>query len=423
MDRTFCEEIRAELVENILPFWEKHAMDKSTGGFYGAISNANVVNQKEWRGIVMVSRFLWTYSAAARLLKDPSYLEMADYAHRYMMKNFHDPYYGGMYWSVGPDGNPLVERKQIYGNAFSIYALSEYSAAIMELRGDEEPSRLVMDQALEIYNLLEQYAYDDEFGGYYEARQRDWTETEETKLSEKDIDCNKSMNTNLHVMEAYTNLYRTIDVVYPDRKNDRRTIGRALSNLVEIHIEKILAKKYHLNLYFDRNWKAIGPKEISYGHDIEASWLLWEAAEELKSIELKKMVRPVAIKVAQLSLVEGYDKSTGGFENTMDENGTRDTTRIWWNQAEAMNGFYNAWQMTGDKEFMDAVYGIWEWIKAHQRDNENGEWFQAVSSKGKPVKRELKGGNWKTSYHNGRCCMEILRRSGYINNGEESEEK
>ena len=132
------------------------------------------------------------------------------------------------------------------------------------------------------------------------------------------------------------------------------------------------------------------------------------------------MVRPVAIKVAQLSLVEGYDKSTGGFENTMDESGTRDTTRIWWNQAEAMNGFYNAWQMTGDKEFMDAVYGVWEWIKAHQRDNENGDWFWAVSSKGKPVKRELKGGNWKTSYHNARCCMEILRRTGFLE--EETEE-
>lgn len=414
MDKQTYAEIKKELVENILPYWPKHAKDISTGGFYGAISNSNVPNAKEWRGIVMVSRFLWTYSAAARLLKDDSYLEMADYAHNYMMKNFHDPYYGGMYWSVTADGNPLVDRKQIYGDAFSIYALSEYAAAIKELREEDEPANLVMNQALEIYNLLEKYAYDPEFGGYYEARARDWSETSETKLSEKDIDCDKSMNTNLHVMEAYTNLYRTMAVVCPEKKNERKEVGLALRNLVEVHIEKILAKKYHLTLYFDRNWKATGPKEISYGHDIEASWLLWEAAEELKNIELKKLVKPVAIKIAQLSLVEGFDKSTGGFENTLDEKGNRDTTRVWWNQAEALNGFYNAWQMTGDEEFLDAANGVWNWIKTYQRDSENGEWYSEVNNKGKPSKRLVKGGNWKTSYHNGRCCMEILRRSGSV---------
>ena len=420
MDKTTCNEIFTELTENILPFWPEHAIDRETGGFFGSLSNANVANRKEWRGIVMVSRFLWTYSAAARLLNDASYLETADYAHDYMMKHFHDPYYGGMYWSVTYDGKTLVNRKQVYGNAFAIYALSEYAAAVMELRGEEEAAGLIMDQALETYNLLEEHAYDQEFGGYYEALARDWSETGETKLSEKDIDCVKSMNTNLHVMEAYTNLYRTINVVYPEKKSERRTIGRALSNLVEVHIEKILAKKYHLTLYFDRYWKSMGPKEISYGHDIEASWLLWEAAEELNNIELKKMVKPVASKIAQLSLVEGYDKSTGGFENTMDENGNRDTTRIWWNQAEALNGFFNAWQMTGDGEFLDAADGVWNWIKTYQRDSENGDWFQAVSSKGKPVKRELKGGNWKTSYHNARCCMEILQRTGFLE--EETEE-
>ncbi len=414
MNNDFYNEIKDELVNNILPFWPKNAKDLATGGFYGSISNTGTHSAKEWRGIVMVSRFLWTYSAAARLLKDDSYLEMADYAHDYMMKYFHDPYYGGMYWSVTSDGKPLVERKQIYGDAFSIYALSEYAAAIKELREEDEVSQLVMDQALEVYNLLEKHAYDPEFGGYYEAKARDWSDTAETKLSDKDIDCDKSMNTNLHVMEAYTNLYRTLAIVCPEKKSERKNVGLALRNLVEVHIEKILAKKYHLTLYFDRNWKGTGPKEISYGHDIEASWLLWEAAEELKNIELKKLVKPVAIKIAQLSLVEGFDKSTGGFENTMDENGERDTTRIWWNQAEALNGFYNAWQMTGDMEFMDAAEGVWNWIKNYQRDSENGDWFWAVNSKGKPIKREAKGGNWKTSYHNARCCMELLRRSGNV---------
>ncbi len=410
MDKKIFDELKAELVDDILPYWPEHARDFSTGGFFGAISNSNVPNQKEWRGIVMVSRFLWTYSAASRLLGDKSYLEMADYAHSYMMRNFHDPYYGGMYWSVTYDGKPLVDKKQIYGDAFSIYALSEYAAAIKEIRGEDESAQIVMEQALSVFSLLEKHALDPEFGGYYEALNRDWSETEETKLSDKDIDCSKSMNTNLHVMEAYTNLYRTLPIVCPEKKSERKEVGKALGNLIQVHIEKILAKSYHLVLYFNRDWTKTGPGEISYGHDIEASWLLWEAACELKNLELKKRVKPIAIRIAQISLLDGFDKNTGGFENTMDEEGNKDTTRIWWNQAEAINGFYNAWEMTWDESFEEAVEKVWDWVKKYQKDSEHGEWFWAVNDKGKPAKRELKGGNWKTSYHNARCCMELLRR-------------
>jgi len=422
MNKKIYEEIKSELIEDILPYWMQHAKDPSTGGFFGAISNANVPNQKEWRGVVMVSRFLWTYSAAARLFGEKSYLEMADYAQAYLIKNFYDSYHGGMYWAVTWDGKPLVERKQIYGNAFSIYALSEYAAAIMELRGDSNAAENVMNQAISIFTLLEKYALDPEFGGYYEALNRDWTPTEETKLSPKDIDCSKSMNTNLHIMEAYTTLYRNLPVVFPDKKSERKEVGKSLANLIQVHVNKILAKSYHLVLYFDRDWTPTGPKEISYGHDIEASWLLWEAACELKNLELKKTVKTVAIRIAQSSLLDGFDPSTGGFENTMDENGNKDTTRIWWNQAEAINGFYNAWEMTWDASFEEAVEKIWEWVKKYQKNNEYGEWYWAVSDKGKPAKREVKGGNWKTSYHNARCCMELLRRHKAKNDTESTSE-
>ncbi|MBO5608535.1 MAG: AGE family epimerase/isomerase [Treponema sp.] len=412
MERNMFKEIKDELTKDILPYWQQFAKDKDNGGFYGAISNANKGNPKEWRGIVMVSRFLWTYSAAARLLKKESYLKMADYAHKYMMKAFYDWQYGGMFWSVTPEGTPLVARKQIYGDAFSIYALSEYAAAVKEIRKDTLAAETAMEQALSVFDKLEKFAYDEVYGGYMEALSRDWQPTEDTKLSDKDIDCAKSMNTNLHVMEAYTNLYRTLPVVFPEKKPERRAVGRALQNLVEVHLHKILANGYHLTLYFDKNWKPTGPREISYGHDIEASWLLWEAACELKNLELKKEVKPVAIKIAELSLLEGFDPETGGFENTMDENGVKDSTRIWWNQAEALNGFYNAWQMTGDEEFRTATEKVWNWIMTSQKNTENGEWWWAVSATGKPAKREVKGGNWKTSYHNARCCMELLRRNG-----------
>ena len=241
----------------------------------------------------------------------------------------------------------------------------------------------------------------------------DWSKIKETRLSPKDIDCDKSMNTNLHVMEAYTNLYRNLAVVEHGDKNLRKHVGRSLESLIKVHVERILdPKDFHLDLYFNAKWRRIGENEVSYGHDIEASWLIWEAACELGNKKLMKGVRPIVLKIAEVSLDEGFDESTGGFENTMGEDKKRDTVRIWWNQAEALNGFYNAWQMTGDERFGAAVEKVWSWIRDYQRDKENGEWFWAVKKNGKSISKELKGGNWKTVYHNSRCCMELLRRSG-----------
>lgn len=412
MNKKFYAELKKELVDDILPYWPEHAKDLQNGGFFGAIDNSNKADPKAWRSIVMVSRFLWSYSAAARLLNKPAYLEMADYSYNYMMKNFLDIYNGGTMWSVKSDGTPELPRKQIYGDAFTVYAISEYAAAIKELRKQDTSARYVMSQAVSIYQLLEEYALDKTSGGYFEALTPDWKPTKETSLSSKDIDCAKSMNTNLHVMEAYTNLYRTLQVVCPEDTKLIKQVGKSLGDLIIVHIEKILNKKdYHLDLYFDKNWKQIGHDEISYGHDIEASWLLWEAATELQNASITKKVCPVAIKIAEVALEEGFDKETGGFENF--RLGKKlDTTRVWWNQAEAVNGFYNAWEMTKDDKFADAAAAVWNWIKNHQIDKKNGEWFASVTKEGEPIDKEMKGGNWKTSYHNGRTCMEMIRRGG-----------
>lgn len=421
-DRLFAE-LRDELIKDILPYWEQWACDKENGGFYGAIGNDNKGDPAEWRGIVMVSRFLWSYSAAARFLKDSpdadmqdracSCMEMASRACSYMMKSFLDTHNGGVYWSVRPDGSPLVTRKQVYGNAFALYALSEYAAAIREVLENESSARPIMDSALWLFGLLEDKARDPEHGGYWEALAEDWSPTKETKLSDKDIDCDKSMNTNLHVMEAYTNLYRNLPVVYPEKKAERQTVGTALEALVRVHVEKILdSRDWHLDLYFNRDWSRTGEDEISYGHDIEASWLMWEAAELLGDAALKDYVRPAAVAVADTALKEGWDEATGGFEDKLEPDGRRRTIRVWWNQSEALNGFYNAWQMTGEEKYLAAVEKVWTWVKSFQLDKKNGEWFQEVTREGTPCLDQVKGGNWKTSYHNARCCMELLRRSG-----------
>ena len=415
-DESFYKSVEHEFINDILPFWEKNACDTRPGceGFYGSISSSGQADAEAPRSIVMTSRFLWTYSAAARHFKNPALLKMADFAYRTIVSKYWDSENGGVYWSVLPDGTPCVSKKQIYGEAFCCYGLCEYAAAIKELRQDFL-SEEAMNYALDIYNFLEQYALDPEDGGYLEACAQNWSPTDDMILSPKDMNCPKSMNTNLHVMEAYTNLYRTLPVVFSDAKAIRAEVGDSLAALVRLTVEKILQPNAHLGMFFDMKWNPLSD-EISYGHDIEASWLLWEAACELKDEELKSEIKETVIRVAETALNEGFDHENGCMENFLrsePEGKVRDRTRVWWNQAEAMNGFYNAWEMTGESKYSDACHAEWNWILNHQTDRTNGEWWNEVDVNGNPVLTEDKGGNWKTSYHNGRTCLELLRRSGY----------
>lgn len=409
----FYQSINEELFQNILPYWDKYSKDEKNTGFFGKIDNDNVQDAECQRSIVMTSRFLWTYSAVARFTKDAKYLAMADFAYKVIIEKYFDKENDGVYWSIMPDGTPKVDKKQIYGQAFCCYGLSEYAAAVQELKKDEELAATAMNKALDIYNLLEYHALDKENGGYIEACAKDWSKTNDMILSPKDMNCPKSMNTNLHVMEAYTNLYRTLPVVFADSKSIQSEVGQSLANLITVTQEKILQKNAHLGMFFDMDWNLLAD-EISYGHDIEASWLLWEAACELKDEELKEQIRDDVIKMAEVALDEGFDKENGCLENFLlhsTTNPKRDRTRVWWNQAEAMNGFYNAWQMTGHQKYQEACIQQWNWIQNHQVDKTNGEWWSALDQNGTPILAEDKGGNWKTSYHNGRTCLELLRRS------------
>ena len=411
--KEFYNSISNELFQNILPYWDKYSKDEKNTGFFGKIDNDNVQDAECQRSIVMTSRFLWTYSAVARFTKDAKYLEMADFAYKVIIEKYFDKENDGVYWSIMPDGTPKVDKKQIYGEAFCCYGLSEYAAAVQELKKDEELAATAMNKALDIYNLLENHALDKGNGGYIEACAKDWSQTKDMILSPKDMNCPKSMNTNLHVMEAYTNLYRTLPVVFADSKSIQAEVGQSLANLITVTQEKIVQKNAHLGMFFDMDWNLLAD-EISYGHDIEASWLLWEAACELKDEELKEQIRDDVIKMAGVALDEGFDKENGCLENFLlhsTTNPKRDRTRVWWNQAEAMNGFYNAWQMTGHQKYQEACIQQWNWIQNHQVDKTNGEWWSALDQNGTPILAEDKGGNWKTSYHNGRTCLELLRRS------------
>jgi len=293
-----------------------------------------------------------------------------------------------------------------------------------------------------LYELLELHARDPILGGYVEARARDWSPTVDLKLSAKDIDCDKSMNTNLHVMEALTSLHRSIGVIsvsgveLPAAAALRGRVAESLSSLIKITATKILGLDNHLDLYFNSDWSSIGDI-ISYGHDIEASWLLWEAVEELEAsfaagspesispesssvpfAGLKAEIKAIVLKMAETALDEGTELEKKGTELEVRamlnefHAGHKDRTRVWWCQAEALVGFFNAWQLTGEQKFLDAVLAEWKWITQYQIDRKYGDWFASVCPDGIPDLNEPKGGNWKTSYHNGRCCMELMKRIG-----------
>lgn len=419
MNKQFYDSVKSELFENILPYWEKFSRDSVNPGFFGEIDNNNHQNDKIERSIVMTSRFLWTYSAVARYAKDKSFLEMAHFAYKVISEKYFDKQNGGVFWSVMPDGTPKVTKKQIYGEAFCCYGLSEYAAALKELETSVEFVQLsekVMNEALDLYYLLENHALDKLQGGYIEACAIDWNKTDDMILSPKDMNCPKSMNTNLHVMEAYTNLYRTVSVVFSDAKSLQREIGDSLANLVEVTVTKIVQQNAHLGMFFDMDWNPLSD-EISFGHDIEASWLLWEAVCELGDEHLKSEIRELVLKMANVTFDEGFDKENGCLENFLKDGGkVLDRTRVWWNQAESVNGFYNAWEMTGDEKYASIVEKNWAWIQNHQVDKKGGDWWNALDVEGNPILEEAKGGNWKTSYHNGRTCLELLRRSSYKTN-------
>lgn len=388
----FREELKKELKENILAWWIQYAPDREFGGFHGHIDHENQVVKGAAKGSVLNARVLWTYSAAYRMYKDPNYLETARRAFAYIISYFTDKKHGGVYWELEPDGKVRSSRKQIYAIAFTIYGLVEYHLAC----GEDHPLKI----ARGLFRDLEAHAFDQERNGYMEAMTREWEALEDLRLSEKDDNESKTMNTHLHILEAYGNLYR----VWKDP-----SLGRALENLIRLFLDKFVDRKRNqLNLFFDEHWK-LKSSLVSFGHDIECSWLLHEAARILSKAELVKETEEVAVKMARASeagLAEDGGLHYEYFPDTM----TLDREKHWWPQAEAMVGYFNAWQLSDQEEFLERAMGNWTFIKEQLIDHQLGEWFWSVDENGKPQTEKEKAGFWKCPYHNGRACMELIRR-------------
>jgi len=382
--------IEAELQNDIVPFWLKYTRDRERGGFYGEIRNDLVIKKNAHRGALLTSRILWTFSAAYRQNHDPACLEMARWAYDDLLARFWDKEQGGLFWSVTADGKPLDTRKVIYGQAFGIYALAEYHRAT----GDRAP----LDRAIELYRMVESHSHDVAHRGYFEEFTREWKRLPNWRQRYVSP-FSKSQNTHLHVMEAYANLLRA----WPDPE-----LRSNLNDLVDVMLTRILnPANHHLRLYLDDDWTPRSD-EISFGHDIEFSWLLLETAEVLGDHDLIARTRTTAVEVARATLAEGVD-ADGGLLSEAGPKGLTNTHKEWWEQAEAVVGFFNAYQLSGDPRFFQASRRCWDFIATHVVDQKHGEWYNLLARDGTVLSSD-KVSLWKCPYHDGRCCMEMIER-------------
>jgi len=385
-------DVRKDLTSNILPYWSGKMVDKVNGGFIGRIDSKDLVFPGADKGGILNARILWTWSASYRVLKDPSYLQMANRAKDYIYKYFIDNLYGGAYRSVKANGDPSDTRKQTYTLSFFIYALSEYSRAT----GDAD----ALDKAKNIYSCLEKYATDPVSGGYFEVFTRDWQRSHDRLIGEKNDSIEKTMNTHLHLLESYTSLYR----IWPDEKLKAR-----LMNLVSLFETKIIdGKTSHLVPFLLRDWTPASDS-YSYGHDIECSWLLYETASVLNDPAIKSRIAALSVRIADAAAEGLQNDGTMATEKEL-KTGTVTTLRSWWEQSETIVGYLNAWELTGNKKYLEYATGCSKYITEHFIDKTNGGWYSYVEATGQPGMGD-KAGFWICPYHNSRMCLEVIERS------------
>ena len=386
----FKGQLEQELVGNILPFWIEHAVDREQGGFYGALTNDLQVYNHVPRSAILCARVLWTYARAYSRFGEATYLEMARWAYAALTEVFWDAEYGGVYWTVDARGQPVMDRKHHYAQAFAIYGLCAYFEATGEAQS--------LERAKALFRLLEKYAYDPAHGGYIEGSSREWQALQDMRLSDRDLNCDKSMNTMLHILEAYTQLAR---LWAPAREPHRALIVDFLQRIVH-------PDGTHFRLFFDNTWRSL-LDHVSYGHDIEGSWLLVEAAEVQRDGELLGQARAVAVTMAGAVYRNGID-TDGGLFYEGGPQGTVDDQKSWWVQAEAMVGFTNAYQLSGQEHFLKAALHSWQYIGAHHVDRTHGGWFKVLLRDGTPDPESYKVGPWECPYHHSRACMEMMDR-------------
>lgn len=388
----FKNTVRELLEENILKYWIERVTDHENGGYFGRVDGHDFVHSYAPKGAVQNARILWAFSAAYRVLGNAEYLDAATRALDYFLDNFIDKEQGGVFWSLDYMGKPLDTKKQTYAIGFAIYGLSEYARAT--------GSKRALDSAINLYYDIEKKSYDSKGNGYIEALTREWQPIQDMRLSDKDENGSRTMNTHLHIIEPYTNLYRVW------KSED---LKKSILNLIDIFTEKLLNKETnHLDLFFDDEWH--GKRNIeSYGHDIEASWLLHETALVLGEKQVLNTIEPIIRSIAKAS-DEGLRPDGSMIYEHWKDNNTYDLQRQWWVQCESVIGHVNLYQYFQDEDAFVKAKQCWDYIQTNLVDKEHGEWYWAILDDGTTNHIDDKAGFWKCPYHNSRMCLELIER-------------
>jgi mannobiose 2-epimerase len=400
--KDFSQRVSDQLFGHIMPFWCGPALDHEQGGWMGWLSNDLKPDRTQPKGLIVNSRILWAFSAVHRARPEKLFQQMADRALDFVMNRFWDAQHGGAFWRLDDTGRVLDDSKKIYGQAFYIYALAEYHQAF--------GGKAALERAIQLFELIERHAHDPQHGGYIEVCRRDWSEAgTEARLSDKDMNEKKSMNNHLHVLEAYTNLYRA----WPEPR-----VAERLRELIQLFEQRILdAGTLHFHHFFDETWR-VRSDTYTFGHDIEGTWLLCEAAEVLGDAALLKRVQAVALRMAEVALREGMD-ADGALSYEGKNGKVIDPGRECWPQAEAVVGFLNAFQLSGDAKYFAAARRVWDFIENRLVDRVHGEWFWRINADGRPDLKLPKVSEWKGPYHGSRACLEALHRLRAISAGKE----
>ncbi|MCQ2335066.1 MAG: AGE family epimerase/isomerase [Paludibacteraceae bacterium] len=405
---TLKHEMQDVVTRNILPFWMNKMQDLEHGGFYGQMTGEGQLVKAADKGCILNARILWSFSAAYRVLKQPEYLEAATRAKEYILEHFIDREQGGAFWALDYQGNPSNTRKQFYALGFVLYGLTEYVRAT----GDHD----AFDEAVKIYRCIEKYSIDPVQGGYIEALSRDWKPLEDMRLSVLDANYPKSQNTHLHIIEPYTNLFRLLNerpqllTSREDGKQLKADCEQSLRNLITIFTTRILnPETHHLDLFFEMDWTRGAGWIESYGHDIECSWLMHEAALVLGDSKVLAEVEPIVQLVAKAS-EKGLNLDGSMTHEANLDTGHVDDDRHWWVQAEAVVGFLNIYQHFADEDALQKGLNAWTYIKENLIDWESGEWYWSRNPQGEINRKDDHAGFWKCPYHNSRMCLEIIER-------------
>lgn len=378
------------LCDDLIPFWNK-MKDNENGGFYGYADKNGIADKNSTKGVILHSRILWFYSSAYQLLKQPELLEMADHVYQFLVNHCYDSRYGGVYWSVNADGSPCDDTKHTYNQGFAIYALSAYYQA--------SGVKNALDLAYTLYHMIEEKCRDKD--GYLEAFSRDFSPVSNDKLSENGVIAERTMNTLLHILECYTELYKA------DRSSE---VGNSIREIMGLFQAKFYDSDRQIcKVFLNRDYEPLIDLE-SFGHDIEASWLIDRGCLVLGDTDCHQEMMPIIHGLAEGAYSHAIDQEHYAMFNEC-ENGKIDRKRVWWVQAEAVIGFYNAYQNNPqNKEYLHLSEQVWEYIRRYVMDKNSGEWIENIEADNTAKPDQALVHEWKCPYHNGRMCMEMIQR-------------